>query len=414
MRSQAGKVQIRSQDSVSVDGFGRWRVSNPITLFDSQQQYGDNALLWGTDTSGTGSVANRLTEASVRLSTGGTASGAYAYRESRTHFRYQPGKCQLAESTYVMSAPQTGTRQRIGLFDSYNGMFLQQTVAGLSLVLRSSTSGVPVDISVARDDWSEDKFDGQGPSGLVLETLAGQILWFDFQWLGLGRVRCGFNIDGVPHIAHEFKHANVSSLVYMTSANLPFRAEVQNTAAAGGIVYLDQVCCSIQSEGGFEAERGLPFTANTGSGLVAVTTRRPLLSVRAKLLGPNGVINTGQIMPESGKVLAEDASCLVELVRNATLTGASWTNVNASHSLAESDISATAVSGGHVIESFGVGAGSLGSASIPGSGSTSEFSRLPLVRAGLGTPQQDTLTVVATSTSGTCNALAAVNWKELY
>ena len=38
------KLLIRADDSPSVDAFGRWRVSNPVTLFDSKNIFNDPDL----------------------------------------------------------------------------------------------------------------------------------------------------------------------------------------------------------------------------------------------------------------------------------------------------------------------------------------------------------------------------------
>ena len=67
------------------------------------------------------------------------------------------------------------------------------------------------------------------------------------QWLGVGRVRVGFNINGVIYYAHYFNNANNLGSVYMSTPNLPVRYEVSST---GGSVTLDQICCTVQSEGG--------------------------------------------------------------------------------------------------------------------------------------------------------------------
>jgi len=411
-RTQAGRVLISAADSPSIDAFSRWRVSNPATLFDSQQIFGDSALTWENNTVGGASVTNQLARASVLMSTGGTTSGDLAYRQTRTHFRYQPGKSQLVFLTFVMSAAVTNARQRIGAFDEQDGLYLEQS-DDVYLCKRSSTSGAPVDTRVAQSAWNIDRLDGRGPSGVKLDLTKTQILVIDFQALYAGRVRFGFDIGGVVLYAHEFNHANDLDVVYMTNANLPMRAEVENTGTAGGTATLEQICTSVSSEGGFEDERGLPFSANTGATVVGVTTRVPILSVRAKLTGPNAVRNVGQIIPQIYDVIASDSSALVEIVRNGTLTGPVWANVNATYSIAEYDVSASAIAGGIVVSSFGVPAGGGGPFSAAGAARVNPFTKNPIVRTTLNN-QQDVLSIVATSSSGTSNLIAAMDWKELY
>lgn len=93
--------------------------------------------------------------------------------------------------------------------------------------------------------------DGTGPSGVTLDLSKAQILIIDFEWLGTGRVRIGFIIDGNIFFVHEFNTANVLSVVYMSTPNLPLRYEIENTGA-GGATILEHLCSTVISEGGVD------------------------------------------------------------------------------------------------------------------------------------------------------------------
>ena len=78
-------------------------------------------------------------------------------------------------------------------------------------VRRTFVSGSAVDADeIAQSDWNTDKLDGTGPSGIILDESKAQILWWDFEWLGVGTVRCGFVIDGLFRTCHVFNHAIVT------------------------------------------------------------------------------------------------------------------------------------------------------------------------------------------------------------
>ena len=106
--------------------------------------------------------------------------------------------------------------------------------------------------TVTQANWNVDKLDGTGPSGITLEPEATQILIIDYEWLGVGRVRVGFVIDGLIYYVHYFNHANDDTFtsVYMSTPNLPLRytIETDGTEAAE----LDHICSSVISEGGLE------------------------------------------------------------------------------------------------------------------------------------------------------------------
>lgn len=412
-RLQAFDGGVYIKYSPSVDAFGRLRVSNPQTLFESQAQYGDSSLYWETAVSGSGAVTNATASSSVLISPGGATSGHYAYRQTRTCWRYHPGKSQTVVCTFVFDGGAvTNNRRRIGYFDANDGIFLQLSGTTLSLVRRTSTSGAPVDEVVPQTSWNVDRMDGYGPSGITLDITKTQILIIDLQWLGAGQVRCGFDIGGELIEAHRFKHANILTLPYMKTANLPIRAESENIGAAGGTGVLRHICSTVYSEGGVDVEHGRQFSVNRGTTALGVTSRRPVISIRAKATGPNSVVNTGQILPRNVEAMCDTNASLYEVVYNGTLGGGTaWNVVNATHSLAEYDVASTTITGGIVLASGMISDGGAGPFAAANVDSTGFFREFPLVRTGLG-GVQDTLSLVLTSVTGTSNVHASMTWQE--
>ena len=100
--------------SINSDAFGRTRISQPLTLFDSSHRYRDNNL-WETGITGTASATFSVTEGLVNL-TVDNASGAQVIRETTKVFSYQPGKSLLVMNTFVPATPQENLRQRVGYF----------------------------------------------------------------------------------------------------------------------------------------------------------------------------------------------------------------------------------------------------------------------------------------------------------
>lgn len=398
------EIGVYAINSPSLDAFDRWRVSSPETLFDAQQQYGDNALAWETQTAGTGTTTFLPNEATIQMSTGGAAAGASVIRQTKTMFRYQPGKSQLIVCTFLFGAGAVNVRRRVGYFNAQNGVFLEQTSAGVSIVLRSFVTGAVVDDVVPQASWNLNTLPG-------LDITKVQILLIDLQWLGVGRVRVGFVLDGGVTYVHEFLNANTTkTAVYMTTANLPIRYEITNTGAAAGATTLKHICGSVMSEGGQQTARTYPFVASNGITAIAVTTRRPILSVRAKTTGPNAVRNTGQILMRSVDISAATNSCYFELVLNGTLGGVPvWTAVNAAASVAEFDVAATTIAGGTVIDA---GFGLAGGGTVRGAGGSEVFGNIPLVYSDL-LSVQDTLSLVCTSFTGTSNVAGMLAWNEL-
>lgn len=280
------------------DAFGRARVSNPVTRFASAHQYDASPDFWETTLTSNGTATHLPNESAVRLRTT-TVSGDKVVRQTYRYFRYLPGKSQLILVTGTLGAAAANVRKRLGYFDASNGLFFEQTSAGMFVVRRTSVSGTPDDVRVAQADWNIDPMNGSGPSGLVLDPAKSNIFVIDFEWLGVGRQRFGVNIDGMTYYVHEIDWANRGGAsVYMTTANLPVRYEIENTGTAVSATNdLIQICSTVVSEGGTDGELQTRLrSASNGVTTIGVTTRRPILSIRPKLTF-NSIANRALISP---------------------------------------------------------------------------------------------------------------------
>lgn len=352
--------------STGVDAFGRLRVSNPLTLFDSSHRYKDNDL-WNTSTASGGAATFNTNQGLVDLSVT-TTSGSKVYRETTKVFAYLPGKSLLVMTTFVMNAAKSNLRQRVGYFGDSNGMYLELDGAGgnvLSFVKRSSVSGSVVDTSVTQANWNYDKMDGTGPSGLTLDITKAQILWMDFEWLGVGTVRLGFVINGKFILCHQFNHANIITSTYITTASLPLRYEIENTGTTASASNLKQICSTVISEGGYEL-RGLQQAVNipitTPRTLAVAGTYYPIASIRLKaspnfldaivILTALSVLGTGNGVNYNWQVSATGAT-----------TGGTWVSAGA-NSAVEYNITGTSFTGGRIVAGGYFNSSNQGSASI--------------------------------------------------
>jgi hypothetical protein len=324
----------------NVDAFNRLVVASPYTLFDSQNRYAiDNQF--DTSTATGGSTTFLPNESSVQLSVT-TSNGSETVRQSYRVMPYQPGKGLGLLATFVMNAGKTGLRQRVGYFNTQNGVFFQQNDTTLAFVLRSYTSGAPIDTTITQANWNGDKLDGTGPSGRVLDVTKTQILAIDFEWLGVGDVRCGFFIDGQFVVCHTIHNDNIRTTVYMTTAILPVRYEISNTAGTASNSSMKQICSSVYSSGGYE-QTSIDHVARRTTIFNNITTAAtffPIVSIRlaAGRLGAVVIPNRVQFLPTTNQ------NYEIALLKNPTLTGATWAATVDSDSNVEYDVAATAIS----------------------------------------------------------------------
>lgn len=396
---------ITQSDFATGDAFGRARVSEPTTLFDSQMQYNAQPLLW--ESVGDGTATHVAAKAAVQMT---VTAGQSLVRQTRAYHRYQPGKSQLILMTGVLGAATSGVTKRMGYFDASNGIFLELTDAGLGIVKRSNVTGTPTDTRIEQSDWNM-AWGAQGALALTqaIDETKAQIFVIDMEWLGVGRVRCGFVVDGITFYVHEFNHANVIDTVYMTTANLPIRYESVSTTGAASDMY--QICSTVVSEGGFREELGTPHGIGNGATGVTVSSRRAVLSIRPKATF-NTLVNRGAILPDEVGIYVTTAPAYYEIVYGGALGGTpSWASAG-DNSIVEYDVAGTTVTGGEVLQTGYVTTSGTGG-TAKGSAATALLSKLPLVLDSAGA-NPIALSVVLTGIGGNPVVHASVNWRELY
>lgn len=402
---------LQFADGPTIDAFGRLRVSNPYTIFDSQQEYTFGPSFWDHFTASGGTATYTQAENATFLSTAGTGSGARALRQTKVYWRYQPGKSHLILMTGTLTSSGThagNSAALIGYYDDNNGVFFSQTVAGVGVAIRSDVSGSVVTTTVLQANWNLDKFDGTGPSGLTIDFTKEQIFVADLQWLGAGRVRFGFELAGQVLYCHQVLNANVVANPYMRTANLPLRYEVFNSGGTGANITLKANCCSIQSEGGVSQNIGYTFGFQNTAAVTVTTTFLPIWSVRLQDTF-NGLTYRGQMHPIDIPTLVKTNDVIWQIRINPTLTGSTFANTVNANSGLEYDTAATVVSGGTVVEGgyLASGAGSVNIADL-----SPVILKRPLARTYANV--RDIATFCCRSITGNADVYAGFNYEEEY
>ena len=399
--------------SINSDAFGRTRVSNPLTLFDSSHRYRDNNL-WDSLVIGTGSTVGFATTAGLVNLIVGVGSTASIIRETTKVFSYQPGKSLLTLNTFILNPPKANLRQRVGYFGADNGIYFEVDGTTAYFVERSLSLGT--ETRVPQSEWNIDKLDGTGVSGIALDISKAQILWMDVEWLGLGNVRLGFIINGKFVHAHTFQHANLIQSTYITTASLPLRYEISNTGITTSASTLKQVCSTVISEGGYEL-RGLQQAVSTPIiAPVDLPTPRgtyyPVISIRLKALinGQPDRLDAIVIMTALSIMGTGNGPQYNWQVRaSATTSGGIWASAG-DDSAVEYKLDGGTVSGGRVLASGFLTSANQSSQSVDIL--KEALFKFQLERNGLTkTPYE--LTLVAASDTAGADIFASMDWEEI-
>ncbi len=276
-------IDIRAGESASIDASGRWRTSDPKTIFDSKLLGSDKQPLFWDEVleSGAGITSTIPTAAKpyIDIVSSDATAGVFT-RQTFRRFNYQPGKSQLILMTGVLelaSGVLTGCERRIGPQDDNNGIFFESDAGVIGVTVRSNDTGTPIDTTFPQASWNVDVMDGSGVSGLNIDFTKGQIFVFDFEWFSQGRVRFGIKFGNMIRYIHNFDAGNVLAIPWASTPNLPLRYQMITTGDSG-VNSMRVICTAVISEGGTD-EVGLVRYVSTAGAAVVTDTENALFAL---------------------------------------------------------------------------------------------------------------------------------------
>lgn len=386
-----GRLLQQGPDSGAVDAFGRQRTSAPYTLFDSTMRYDKRPDQWYDSIVGSGTSTFLTNQSSVAMATT-TASGDTVLRRTKQNFPYQAGKSMMLLQSFAGAPLASGLIQEVGIFNDQNGVMVRASGTTVQFVIRSYADGSVKEDVVNQAEWNIDTLDS-------LDFSKAQIFTADLEWLGVGRVRCGFVVDGEIIYCHEFEHYNALTSVYMTTAILPLSYRLRNATAQASGATMKQICCSLLSEGGYEPDGAVYSVGHDLTAVPNTSGERITAGIRMASGRTGNVILPVRISTTT----ASSDVVLWRLRLNATLSGVTWTAADNGRGNVEVTTSGTAT-GGTVIDSGFVSQGSANNYAV------AEAIRLALGQNASGV--SDTL-VLTVDSAVSAKALGMIGWVEV-
>ena len=294
---------------------------------------------------GTASSTHQPYLGMVQLSVGGSV-GDQIVRQTRRVQRYLPGRANEASIAIILNNTSAGIRSRFGVFDEYNGAYFEHDGTDYSVVIRRNTASGIVEERIARSNWNQDKLDGTGPSGIIGDPTAIQMLVIEYEWYGAGQVDFKFVIDNNAHSVHQFNHANRHDHTWASYGSFPIRYELTNVTGATGTHTVLHGSHSFLTEGttsllGKQLSISSP---TTGYNLATAGTFYPVVAIRLKSTGLNSVV----IPDEFAAGLLDKTDMFIRVIeRPTTVTGGTWISVGPESPL-EYNLTATSYTGGTI------------------------------------------------------------------
>jgi len=214
---------------------------------------------------------------------------------------------------------------------------------------------------VPQTTWSDDRFlqstdPSNSPSGITLDPLTGNIFQVVFGWLGFDAMAFFIKhpVSRKYILVHVIEYANANLTPSLNNPTLPICAIAENTSNTTNIILYSS------SMGGFiHGEKPDPVIRHVH--IVDITFTSTAI-VPAITLHNNGVF-AGKLnrvrmrLKEISVIVDSGKPVIIQVIRGTTLIGADFDDHNAGESVALFDVSATALTGGEIIEAFPVSTG---------------------------------------------------------
>ena len=381
---------------------GRLKTSNPEVIFFNTFQYGIETDVWDTSTTSGGAAVFDATVSAVAMSVGSTL-GSECVRQTINVQRYIPGRSSELTFAVRLDTPVVGIRRRFGLFDGSDGIYFEDNGGEYACVMINSDGVSPTIDRVVRANWNGDQLGGSGSSGLTADPTKQQIVCIDYEWYGGGQVIFSFIINGEKRVIHTFNTSNVLATPWCKTPFLPIRLELKNTTGAAGTHYMYQGSNSLVVEG-ISTRLGTlqnMLSPLTGVTLTAANTFYPVVSIRLKSSTLKGVV-----LPISFQAATLDnTNVFYKVIRNTTLNG-TWVDMPDTNAFTQYNFTATgAISGGTVLDSGFVVAGSTSTIHLPAN------ANYQIGRSSIGTIS-DTFTIAVAATTANKDGVASLTWIE--
>jgi hypothetical protein len=284
-----------SHADFTLDSFERLRVSDARIAFEFSFNAQTPTLattIWESTAYGAGTEQLTTNLYGCELTTlTTTATGRWI--QSINHVRYAPGISTLLRFTFLLSL-NANVRQRVGMFTDQgtfpstagDGVYFEMDGTSASFVRRYMTQGAGgTEERIVQASWNLDKLNGTGTSVVTLDWTKAQHLVIEYQYLGVGTIRYGFETGSAGIVwAHEINSVNNLTEAWARTGTLPVRAEcyTYGTAVASKLILIN---CVVLQEGDVADLRGWRyFGGNSGApkvgGLVALTYY-PVMALRA-------------------------------------------------------------------------------------------------------------------------------------
>ena len=321
-----GHLKMRITDPLTA--FGDLKISEMTPVLQVTHPYEINYnVVSSGQTTGSGSLTYNSGTTLVSVNSG-AASSSKGVMTSKRLAKYRNGQGLSVRFTAIFDTPVSGNEQWAGWGDSLDGFFFGYSGTTFGILRRNSSSG---DAFMSQTSWNSDKMDGtknsSNPSGQLLNPQKGNVFEIQVQWLGFGAIK--FKIEdsesGEFQDVHRIKYANTYTTPSTINPTFPVRFESNNTSNTSNVV-IKNASFAAFNEGVVEYTGPRFSFSNTKA-----TTTDTAIFVLDNPSTYKGKTNRTRILLKTFSYFTDQsngAAVDFKIVRDGTLAGTSFTNIN--------------------------------------------------------------------------------------
>ena len=168
VNTNALPVLTKYADTLQIDPLGRLRTAASTNQWWYQAAVDkDGDLRYTEQFTGLSAQSIFVQDIASVTMTPGLSSTGKAIRQTKRYFKYRPGVGHQVFFTLNWSGYQTGVIKRMGQFDDSDGMFFELSGSDFNVVVRRRLpDGTILEDRTNSKNFSNDKLDGTGPSGI--------------------------------------------------------------------------------------------------------------------------------------------------------------------------------------------------------------------------------------------------------
>lgn len=363
-----------------------------------QFQYGIPSLTTTSTTLNGGTITTSNSQAV--LNTSGTA-GAVAGLQTKTSLQYRSGHQADAYFTVAFTgAIAANAKQYIGALNSSNGFGVGYNGTTFGIVVRNNGT----DTFISQNSFNGDKINGTGSSGFNYNSTLLNVFHIAYGWLGASIIQFQVMASNGQWITfHTIQYPNSSSIPSIANALLPISAQVYDPAG-GNSLQLKTASWNMDIVG-IQSNVANRFFGVNNTLSIPADTETHLLTIQNNITF-NGQANRMNIQLQryfATQLASNDQTLIINIYKNATVTGTSFSNVNSNSIISYSS------AGSYV---GGTGALVLTQSSENHGWCLPEY--IDLKNSNVMLCPGETLTMTVIMVSVTSNVIGGFNWAELF